>query len=314
MVVLDTLKTVLIVKFHGFEIVKQETGLSTEVLDNDYIYKRFTIDMLAKGLEQSTIKQYLRQVKRLLEDAGKNYRDITSENIIDYLALYQYHHHTSNSYKSTMQKYFSSFFKWAYRKRHIDEDIMRDIDSIKFEQKRKIRLTDMQIEDIREAATTLREKALLELMLSVGARVSEYASVNISDVDFTTGRVSIYSDKTNNYRTGFINTKAKKALKKYLDSRTDNNDALFVQSRGTNERLSKESIQEVAKNLGKKAGISFVATVHVYRKTFASIQYIKTGDILYVSKMLGHASTDITIKYYLCDDIDLMQAKHNKAA
>lgn len=311
---LQQLKVVFTVKLHGLELVERQTLPSTIVYDNKYIFERFTIDMMAKGLEQSTIMQYLRAAKRFLESIGKNYREVDGQDIIDYLAIYQYKYHICNTYKSTILKYLSSFFKWAYRKRHVEDDIMRDVDSIKVVQKRKVRLTDMEVEDIREVATTLRDKALLELMLSTGARVSELSGLNISDVDFYKGRVSIYGEKTNTYRTGFLNTKAKKALCKYLASRTDDCEALFVIGRKPIRRMSKEGINAAVKRLGKIAGVKVSTTVHVYRKTFASIQYIKTADILYVSKMLGHASTDVTIKYYLCDDIDGMQSKHEKAA
>ena len=56
----ERLKVVLIVKLHDFELVAAETRPSTEVKDNDWILKRFLIDMMAANLEKSTIKQYVR--------------------------------------------------------------------------------------------------------------------------------------------------------------------------------------------------------------------------------------------------------------
>lgn len=310
---LQTLKVVVTVKLHGLEVVQMETLPSPVAYDNEYIYKRFTIDMMAKGLENSTIAQYVRALKNFLNSVSKNYREVDGQDIIDYLAIEQYKNHISNTYKSTLLKYLSSFFKWAYRKRHIEEDIMRDVDSIKIVQKKKVRLSDIEVENVRKSAVTLREKALLEFMLSTGARVSEIAGLNIVDVDFTQNRISIYGEKTNTYRVGFLNSQAKKAIVRYLESRTDTCEALFVSDRNPYIRMSKGSINTVAKKFGRQAGILFPTTVHVYRKTFASIQYGKTGDILYVSKLLGHTATDVTIKYYLVDDYDEMQRKHEQA-
>ncbi len=54
--------------------------------------------------------------------------------------------------------------------------------------------------------------------------------------------------------------------------------------------------------------------MHVYRKTFASVLYRKTGDVLLVSKLLGHAKPDMTVQYYLIDDIEEMQHKYNRVA
>lgn len=310
----ERLKNILVVNFAGYELTQMETLPSTIVFDNEYILKRFGIDMLAKGIKKSTIEQYVRMVGKFFVIANKNYREVIGQDIVDFVAIYQYQHNISNNYKATMQKYLSSFFGWAYRKRHIEDDIMRDVDPVKPEQKCKVRLSDMQVEDIREAAQSLREKALLELMLSTGCRVSEIVLLNITDVDLHGGRVTIYAEKTSSYRTGFLNTKAKKALLQYINSRPDGCVALFVTERGVPRRISKSSIESIVKDLGVLAKIPVTTTVHVYRKTFASIQYIKTGDILYVSKLLGHASTDVTIKYYLVDDIDDMQRKYDKAA
>ena len=52
----------------------------------------------------------------------------------------------------------------------------------------------------------------------------------------------------------------------------------------------------------------------IFRKSFASVSYWMTNDILVVSKLLGHADTETTIKYYLVDDVDDMMYKMRKAA
>lgn len=59
----------------------------------------------------------------------------------------------------------------------------------------------------------------------------------------------------------------------------------------------------IAKDIRKRAGVHCVTTVHIYRKTFASETYRRTGNIKLVSVLLGHASTTITEKYYLIDDM-----------
>lgn len=79
-------KAVLTVKLQGYEIHKVNTLPSTEVVDNDYILKRFTVDMLAKGIKESSIKAYLDVVRPFLDHTGINFMDITSQHITDYLA------------------------------------------------------------------------------------------------------------------------------------------------------------------------------------------------------------------------------------
>lgn len=87
-------------------------------------------------------------------------------------------------------------FKWAYRKHHIDVDIMRDVDRIRARQKRKERITREEIEPCRDAVSNDREKALLELMLSTGMRVSEIANLRIEDIDFQKRKIHILEGKT----------------------------------------------------------------------------------------------------------------------
>lgn len=305
---LDRLKFTMLVKMKDFEITEMTTLPCVEVYDNDWLLKRFLIDSIASGLKESTIKQYVDAVRRLFEATKKNYRQLTGQDITDYLAAKQCYGKIGINYKSTLNRYFFSFFGWAYRKRHIPEEIMRDVDRVKPVQKKKERLTDEEVEDLREACKTLGEKALLELMLSTGMRVGEIVALNISDIDLNRKRLIIYGEKTSQYRTGMLTTKATKALRAYIASRTDDNKALFVTSRKPNNRLGKNSIQNIVKRLAVRAGITRISvTVHVYRKTFASQQYRKTKNILYVSKLLGHANSNTTVQYYLVDDIDDMQ-------
>lgn len=191
---------------------------------------------------------------------------------------------------------------------------MRDVDKVKTVQKRKERLTDEEVEDIRDVCGTPKERALLELMLSTGMRVGEIAALNLSDLDLQRKQVQIFGIKNNTYRTGMLTTRAVKALRTYIASRPYCTDALFISDRKPFGRLPQSSIQHIAKDIAARAGITRIkVTVHTYRKTFASVLYHKTKDVLLVSKLLGHATTAITVQYYLVDDIEDMQYRYNVA-
>ena len=68
-------------------------------------------------------------------------------------------------------------------------------------------------------------------------------------------------------------------------------------------QIGKGTIEKIAKEIGERAGAHCKTTVHVYRKTFASEKYRQTKDVKLVSILLEHASTAITEKYYLIDDL-----------
>lgn len=309
---LERLKVVMIVKLHDYELSAVETLPSTEVHDNEYIMKRYSIDMIASGREKSTIEQYLIALRKFFNETGLSYIAVTGQDITDYLAIRQFKDGISQSYKSTLLSYLSNFFKWAYRKHHIETDIMRDVDRPKHVKKKKDRLTDEEVARCRSVARTdVRERALVELMLSAGPRVSEIVSLNIENVDFRNDEIKLWGEKTNEYRTVYLSQDCKLALKEYIGDRTSG--AVFIGTRGRG-RMCENTIEEIAKSIAKRAECHCKATVHIYRKTFASIAYRKTGDVLLVSKMLGHASTDVTIQCYLVDDIEEMKYKLRKVS
>ena len=141
----EQLKTVMTVKLINYNLSAVETLPSTDVYDNEWILKRYIIDLTATGRKRGTINGYMAVLKKFFRDTGLNYYTCTGQNVMDYLAVRQYKEKISKAYAETAQKYFSSFFQWAYRKKHIPEDISRDIDKIKAPQKHKQRLSDEEI-------------------------------------------------------------------------------------------------------------------------------------------------------------------------
>lgn len=309
---IDRLKTVITFKLVNINLTATETLPSTEIFDNEYIMKRYIIDLTATGRKQSTIKLYITIIKKFFIETGLNYHTCTGQDVMDYIATRLHKDKISKSYASTIQKYMSSFFAWAYRKKHIEEDVSRDIDKIRQPQKRKERLSD---EEIARASLSighdLRLNALFELMLSAGPRVGEIVNLDIDNLDFAHKEIHIWGEKTSQWRTCFMTERCKQALQQYIGNRTEG--AVFIGLRGRG-RMCNKSIEDMVKEIALFGGCKFNATVHSFRKTFASREYRRTKDVLFVSKRLGHSSTDVTIKYYICDDIELDRMQANLAA
>ena len=83
---LEIVKSTFIVKMQGYDVHEVCTLPSTEVLDNDFILKRFTVDHLAKGLKMSTIRAYMDHINPFFTFTGLNYRAVTAQTITDYIA------------------------------------------------------------------------------------------------------------------------------------------------------------------------------------------------------------------------------------
>lgn len=309
---IDRLKTVITVKLFNISLASAETLPSTEVYDNEWIMKRYIIDLTAIGRKQSTIKLYITIIKKFFQETGLNYHSCTGQDVMDYIALRMYKDKISKAYASTIQKYMSGFFSWAYRKKHIEDDVSRDIDKIRQPQKRKERLSDEEIARASlSISNNLRLNALFELMLCAGPRVGEIVNLKIENLDFQRKEIQIWGEKTSKWRTCFMTERCKQALQKYIGDRTEG--SVFIGKRRKG-KMTSSTIEAMTKEIAIAGGCKFHATVHSFRKTFASREYRRTKDILYVSKRLGHSSTDITIKYYICDDIELDRMQANLAA
>ena len=307
---IDLVKTTFIIKMRGYDIHEVTTLPSTEIKNNDFIMRRFTVDMLARGVKESSIKSYLHIIRPFFDYTRLNFTEVTAQQIIDYLAVKKVTpnangNKNSQSYIAGICRVLFIFFEWAYRKQPIDQDIMRDVDRVKTRQKKKERITPEEIEACRESVSDDRERALLELMLSTGLRVGEIAALKIENIDFQSRRVHISEGKSDNAeRDVYLSIRARNAVRKYIDKRAIG--YVFRPERNILEddkQIGNGSIEKIAKEIGKRAGVHCVTTVHVYRKTFASETYRRTGNVKLVSVLLGHASTAITEKYYLIDDM-----------
>lgn len=327
---LDLVKSAFIVKMQGFEIHELCTLPSTEVRDNEWLYKRFAIDMIAKNLKPATIRAYMDHIKPFFTYTNLNYMAVTSQDIIDYIAVRRITPNrkgkiNSAAHIANISKALFVFFQWAYKKHHIQEDIMRDVDRIKQPLKRKERISLEEIESCRHAislidivplnstpsyrkkahAMKLRKEALFELMLSTGMRVGEIANLKIEDIDFKKRKVHISEGKTEYaIRDVFLSYSARDAILRLIGDRKSGYVFRPVKdSIPEDKKIGNGTIEKWAKDIGEAGGCHCDTTVHVYRKTFASETYRRTKNVKLVSILLGHSSTAVTEKYYLVDDM-----------
>lgn len=308
------IENVLLDKLYGKTIQEECTALSTHTDDNAYILEVFKNNKSLENLSPKSIDQYVRTTKNMLMVINKNYKDITTEDIKYYLKEYQKRFQVSVNTMSNMKRFLSAFFKWAVEEEYIGKNPVAKVKNFKQITKEKEFLTEHEVEAMRAVCKTLREKAMMEFCLSVGCRVSELAALNIDDVDFRNETVRIYGFKTRTYRTGYLSASAKLHLQNYLDSRTDDNSALFVAGRGNHTRLGNKSIQRELQSIAKRAGIKKHVTVHLFRKTFATRLSAAGVRIEIIKELLGHADISVTEKNYVTVNVDDIRAAHRRGA
>ena len=166
-----------------------------------------------------------------------------------------------------------------------------------------------------------RDKAILELFFSTGLRVSELAALNVDEINFDRGEISILG-KGKKVRLVFLSPSAVGLLSQYLSERgidprsetKPKDEPLFLSNRDT--RLTVRSIERLVKSYARRAGITKKVSPHTLRHSFATDLLIAGADIRSVQSMLGHSSISTTQIYTHVTDQhlkDIHQKFHGKS-
>lgn len=262
-----------------------------------------------RGCSKKTIKNYGLILNKFSFAMRKDIEQITDMDIKRYLAAYSGTGVKNNTVSTTISC-FKSFFTWLEAQDYIDKSPMRKVENIKVEKRCRKPLTHEELEMLRVACKTERELALVEFMYSPGCRLDEVYKLNKSDINWNAESCMVIG-KGNKERRVFLNAKAKVHLWKYLSSRKDICEALFVTERGIIRRLGARSIEKIYSELGNR--ISKHVHPHIMRHTFATHMLQAGVPLSVVQELLGHEDPSTTQIYAKLDSSEL-QAYHRKAS
>lgn len=172
---------------------------------------------------------------------------------------------------------------------------VRRIHKIKTASTIKDTYSDEALEQMRDDCTELRDLALIDMLASTGMRVGELVLLNRSDIDFEE-RECVVLGKGNKERIVYFDVRTKLHLKQYLDSRTDDNEALFVSLKAPYNRLKIGGVEVRIRKIGKRLNIQ-KAHPHKFRRTLATMAIDKGMPIEQLQQLLGHRRIDTTLQY-----------------
>ena len=246
----------------------------------------------------------------MVDYINKRIPDITSFDLRFYLAMYKENRKISNRTLENMRKTLSSFFTWLHDEGLIPYNPAKSLAKIKYEKIVKKPFTAIDREKIKNACTSIRDLALTEFLYATGLRVSEVSSLNIDDIDFIL-REGIVIGKGSKERRFYMSEVCSLYLKKYLQSRTDTNPALFVSTKAPFNRLKKEGIEVSVRKIGTLAKVENVHP-HRFRRTLATDLVKKNVPIQDVAEILGHSDLRTT-QVYVSLDYATIKYNYNKA-
>lgn len=270
---------------------------------NDYL--------MAKALEgksPTTIQRYRYELTRLLGYLNKSLKKIRSDDISEYMRVYKKLRNVSNQTLKNVRACYSSFFVWIHSRGRINKNPMAMVEQIKVEKKLKKAFSDTERELLSRNCKNVRDKAIIEFLYSTAVRVSELSQLNITDIRFGSKDMIVYG-KGNKERMVYLNEKAHMYLKEYLETRTDNNPALFVSEKAPHQRLTKNGIEDIVRRIGKAVNVK--AYPHRFRRTAATNALNRGMPVQEVAKLLGHAKLETTMEYCTVEQ-ESVQFHHKK--
>lgn len=272
-----------------------ENEAKTEEIPNVEYLKMFIDAKQIEGCSERTLQYYRVTIEHMLGSIDTPIRKITTDEIRGYLVDYQKVNNCSKVTVDNVRRNMSSFFSWLEEEDYILKSPMRRIHKIKTKQPVKETITDEMIEKLRDNCTCVRDLAMIDLLYSTGIRVGELVGLNISDIDFEE-RECIVFGKGDKERRVYFDAKAKLHLQEYIESRTDDNPALFVTLDAPHARLKISGVEIRVRELGRKLNIDKIHP-HKFRRTMATRAIDKGMPIEQVQKMLGHSQIDTTMQY-----------------
>ena len=304
---LKELQKVLEYALLGCEITKQEE--KEKANENPKLVDDFVAAKRIEGCSEKTLKYYRTTIEAMVTSIDKNIRHIRTEDLRSYLTDYQSKHQSSRVTIDNIRRILSSFFSWLEDEDYILKSPVRRIHKVKTVTNIKETYTDEELEKMRDNCTELRDLAIIDMLASTGMRIGEMVLLNKADINFNERECVVFG-KGDKERIVYFDARAKIHLQNYINSRTDDNPALFVTLRSPYERIKIGGIEVRLREIGKVLNIEKVHP-HKFRRTLATMAIDKGMPIEQLQQLLGHKRIDTTLQYAMVKQSNVKQA-HRK--
>ena len=285
--------------FFKMDVVPLDSQTLNSGKDNTTLKDEFLSAKQIEGCSLRSISYYGSTLDNMIKSLQKPFNQIETEDLRIYLSEYQKKNNASKQTIDNIRRILSSFFTWLEDEDYILKSPVRRIHKIKTMKQVKETYSDEAMERLRDNCKTIRDLALIDMLASTGMRVGELVKLNRVDVDFV-NRECVVLGKGSKERVVYFDARTKLHLQNYLNSRTDDNEALFVSLLEPHNRLEIAGVEIMLRKLGRSLEINKVHP-HKFRRTLATRAIDKGMPIEQVQKLLGHQKIDTTMEYAIVD-------------
>ena len=233
---------------------------------------------------------------------------------VDHLAIRSYLAHLARKKlsRASIARHLSalrSFFKYLMREGDVDANPARAVATPRREKHLPSVLQTSEIASLFEVPDLssplgIRDRAWLELLYASGLRISELVGIDIDDIELRARLVKVRG-KGSKERIVPFGTKAEEAIRAYLEVRSADEDALFVNYRG--QRITVRSVRRLFSRYVREASLRAGISPHTLRHSFATHLLNAGADLRAIQELLGHASLSTTQKYTHLADWQLIE-------
>jgi integrase/recombinase XerD len=265
----------------------------------DYLLKDLIIEMKLRGFSKQTSKMYLFYNNKFLAYIEKSPKDITEEDIKDYLSNKlsdERSNGTINLIKAALKFYYGQILGKQI-------SIIKTPRTVK---KLPVVLSKKEMRQLLNNTNNIKHRLLIELLYSTGLRLSECANLTFSDLDLEQNIGWVRKGKGSKDRIFIISEKFKKDLINYINYKGFNGNIFKVNGKPMTSR----GIQYIIKVSAKKAGIEKDIHVHTLRHSFATHLLENGVDIRKIQALLGHESLQTTQIYTQVSSEEIKKIKN----
>ena len=248
-----------------------------------------------EGCSEKSLKYYQATIETMINDLQKEVKHIVTDDIRRYLTEYQQKKNSSKVTIDNIRRILSSFFSWLEDEDYILKSPVRRIHKVKTGINIKETYSDEMLELMRDNCKEIRDLAIIDMLASTGMRIGEMVLLNRNDIDFIERECVVFG-KGSKERIVYFDARTKIHLQNYLESRVDDNPALFVSLKLPHKRLQIGGIETRLREFGKKLGLSKVHP-HKFRRTLATMAIDRGMPIEQLQQLLGHRKIDTTLQY-----------------
>ena len=227
---------------------------------------------------------------------NKSAAKVTTDDIRGYISYLDETRHLKDTSLQTHINTLRAFFGWLHTEEKIKKNPMSKIKSLKLDKKgARQALTVEELERLRDACKTYREKALIEFLVSTGCRLSEVAQLRAADLNLADRSVQV-TGKGDKDRVVYFSVRARLMVHEYIVQRKGG-DGLFVSSKSPYDPLKPRAIQRIVHSLSERAGLEDRVHPHLLRHTFATHALNGGMDVTVIQRLLGHEDIATTQIY-----------------